>query len=119
MPEAPPSICSYPGCGELVYSGSHCSPHKKQKTRRNNENRSCTDRLYGSGRWKKLRAFKLKHDPLCESCKRAGRVTQAKLVDHIQPVRDGGSMWDLDNLQSLCRECHDIKTVDDIRNRSS
>ncbi len=117
MPDAPPSICSHPGCGELVYDGSHCEPHKKQHTREHNRNRPCTDRLYGSGRWKSLRVYKLMCDPLCESCKSKGHVVSAVLVDHIRPVRDGGPMWISNNLQSLCRNCHDVKTAEDLKNR--
>lgn len=31
-------------------------------------------------------------------------------VDHIVPVRQGGAMWDEDNLQVLCSPCHIQKT---------
>ena len=40
------------------------------------------------------------------------------LVDHITPIRDGGAVLDGDNLQSLCRACHDAKTAEDVRKRA-
>lgn len=43
-------------------------------------------------------------DHECQICGRP-----AHLVDHILNVRRGGTD-DLDNLQVLCQQCHDIKT---------
>jgi 5-methylcytosine-specific restriction protein A len=51
-------------------------------------------------------------------CAARGRITAAVLVDHIKPIRDGGAILDDDNLQSLCRACHDAKTVEDVRKRT-
>jgi len=51
-------------------------------------------------------------------CKAAGRVRSASLVDHIRPLLDGGSNAD-ENLQSLCRPCHDEKTRLDLERRRS
>lgn len=36
-------------------------------------------------------------------------------ADHITPIALGGDEWDLDNLQTLCNDCHRIKTKEDIR----
>lgn len=36
-------------------------------------------------------------------------------VDHIVPVCIGGASLDLDNLQTLCIECHKIKTKSDMK----
>ena len=39
----------------------------------------------------------------CVKCGKAGRLE----VDHIQPLCDGGGkVYDLSNLQTLCRGCH-------------
>ena len=44
----------------------------------------------------------------CVKCGRAGRLE----VDHIVPVFKGGAMWELDNLQTLCRTpCHFAKSA--------
>jgi len=34
-------------------------------------------------------------------------------VDHIKAVALGGAMWDENNLQTLCKECHKLKTRKD------
>ena len=57
--------------------------------------------------------MKIRRDPLCEECKRKGRVTLATDVDHIEPF-DGVSdsrRLEWNNLQSLCRSCHNEKTA--------
>lgn len=69
--------------------------------------------------WEKLRRAHLAAEPLCRLCAQAGRATPAVLVDHIVPLRDGGARLDDNNLQSLCRACHDRKTADDVRKRRS
>lgn len=51
-------------------------------------------------------------DHLCQACLSHDRVTVANQVDHIVPRAKGGSD-DMDNLQSLCKPCHDGKTVID------
>ena len=48
---------------------------------------------------------------LCAECDRAGRLTQAEVVDHIDPHRgDKEKFWDQANWQSLCKNCHNSKT---------
>ena len=42
----------------------------------------------------------------CAKCGKSGRLE----VDHIKPLDDGGAVYDLGNLQSLCRSCHISKT---------
>lgn len=66
-------------------------------------------RGYGAA-WVKARDAALKRDGhLCQPCLMAGRPTPAKQVDHITPRAQGGTD-DLDNLQSICRDCHNAKT---------
>lgn len=43
-------------------------------------------RGYG-GRWQKARETFLKRAPLCAECQRHGRVTLARIVDHVIPHR--------------------------------
>ncbi len=58
-------------------------------------------------RWAALRRAALERDNYrCRKCHRAGRLE----VDHIRPKHKGGAWYDLDNLQSLCFECHRAKT---------
>ena len=68
------------------------------------------DKRYHSTRWKRTRAIVLQHSPLCSACHDAGRVTPARVVDHITPVRRGGAFYDLENLQPMCDTCHNRKS---------
>ena len=53
----------------------------------------------------------------CRAC--GAELGAGAQVDHITPVTDGGPMWDRDNMQSLCTECHVVKTAADYRNRTA
>lgn len=65
-------------------------------------------RLYGTKRWFQLRARQLREQPLCKFCGDLGRITPAAVVDHKRPHRgDEALFFDPDNLQSLCKPCHD------------
>jgi 5-methylcytosine-specific restriction enzyme A len=44
----------------------------------------------------------------CEIC---GRTNTRLFADHIQEVKDGGSLLDLANGQCLCGACHTKKTL--------
>lgn len=45
-------------------------------------------------------------NPFCVACD----TGLAEVTDHIKPVNEGGAMWDISNLQSLCRTCHAVKS---------
>jgi len=50
--------------------------------------------------------------PLCEECKRNGRLTPAVVVDHIIPHKGNRELfWNEKNWQALCKSCHDRKTA--------
>ena len=63
--------------------------------------------FYNSARWRKLRAIYIRQHPMCEhpQCNRKGDV-----VDHIQPIRQGGEPLSWDNLQTLCHSHHNRKS---------
>ena len=79
---------------------------RKRKHQQYNKYYRHTSPEYKSTRWEKLRKLKLNHSPLCELCQKQGLITPAVLVHHIKPIEDGGSMYDYDNLMSLCANCH-------------
>lgn len=60
--------------------------------------------------WARRRAAWLREHPLCAHCLQAGRVRAAAEVDHVVPLQHGGQDDD-SNLQSLCADCHAIKTA--------
>ena len=47
----------------------------------------------------------MRRHPLCEMCRREGRVTAAAEVHHIVPLSAGGT-HDESNLMALCKPCH-------------
>lgn len=69
--------------------------------------------FYNSKSWKKLRALKLANNPICEHCLKEDKLTPAQMVDHIQPITLTNTelFLEYDNLQSLCNNCHRIKTL--------
>lgn len=67
-------------------------------------------KFYQSMAWRNLRAVKIREQPLCEECMKREILTPARVVDHIIPINKGGSPLDLNNLQSLCNRCHNIKS---------
>ena len=72
-------------------------------------------KLYGSARWRRLRALVLNEEPLCRLCERQGKTTAADTVDHIKEHKgDVALFYDRDNLQPLCASCHSgIKRIAD------
>jgi len=74
-------------------------------------------KLYHSQKWRKLRKLKLEMNPLCECeyCKKLVIPKPAQHVDHINPVKDGGDFFDMNNLQSLNRDCHNKKSAKERR----
>ena len=70
------------------------------------------EEFYSSGAWKAAREQAKRRDHyLCVDCLRAGKITPVEEVHHIialtpQTVNDPMISLRLDNLKSLCRECH-------------
>lgn len=68
--------------------------------------------FYGSPAWKNCREAAKKRDQyLCVDCMKRGRLTPAEEVHHIieltpENISDPSISLSLDNLVSLCRECH-------------
>ena len=63
-------------------------------------------------RWQKVRKSYLEAHPLCVQCAKQGKYVRATVVDHIIPHRgDQKLFWDQNNWQSLCKSCHDKKTL--------
>ena len=57
--------------------------------------------------WGKVRLMVLDRDGWrCQTCGKVGRLE----VDHRVPLEHGGAVYDLGNLQALCRSCHFAKT---------
>lgn len=72
-----------------------------------------TDPFYQSKQWKDFRKFYLAENPICRICQEQGRITQATVLDHIQPRSQGGPDFEYWNLQPLCKSCNAKKTASD------
>jgi 5-methylcytosine-specific restriction protein A len=82
------------------------------------------NKLINCQRWVKLRREKIRRNPLCEECQKAGIYRDAEEVHHIVPVESFTSIekmkqlaYDINNLQSLCHDCH-IKAHERLKSRS-
>lgn len=65
-------------------------------------------KFYSSVAWKKARARVIIEEPFCRVCGK-----KADVIDHIIPIKSGGSKLARKNLQSLCHKCHNQKTLND------
>lgn len=125
--------CGKPGCCRAIdYGTRYCEYHaktepSKQAQQERSRHRSSEPtpakreaaRLYGTKRWQEMRLAQLQAEPLCERCIDKDRVTAATVVDHIdRHGNDERRFYDRGNLQSLCKRCHDKKTMtEDYRAR--
>jgi 5-methylcytosine-specific restriction endonuclease McrA len=64
--------------------------------------------MYNTRVWKAGRHVFLQHNPLCEICRGAGRVTPSTVVNHRKAHRGCWTLFkDTTNWQALCKPCHD------------
>ena len=94
--------CTVPGCSALTTSG-RCAAHRRAADQRRG---SSAERGYGAS-WRRLRLVVLRRDPYCTW---PGCCAPASEVDHIVPLRDGGSN-ELTNLRGLCKPHHSERTA--------
>lgn len=63
--------------------------------------------------WAQIRLAVIQRDNYtCQKC--SNHNLHEAEVDHIVPVSMGGDNFDLENLQTLCHECHARKTAEDM-----
>ena len=71
-----------------------------------NRNRRLRQQVYQSRRWRRLRFMALRRDGF--NCLYCGGPAQA--VHHKEAIEKTGiespKVWDLKNLESICRKCH-------------
>ncbi|CAM2773662.1 HNH endonuclease [Fructilactobacillus fructivorans] len=130
--------CRYPNCHTLTqFPHYYCEQHRKyeaaylksrekwghkpkqyehkynQVTRNRNEDKSNQYKFYRTRNWVHLRQQTLERDHyVCQYCKAIEKLTtNAKTVDHIVPIEfDDSKKSNLDNLATICRNCHRLKT---------
>lgn len=117
MPSLPKSPCTAPGCGALT-DGGRCDLHRRDHDRKQAQSKPSQQADYRI-RGRALQQIRQKHfrrEPLCVMCKDKGLVTLATELDHIVALVNGGTDTP-DNRQGLCKPCHEIKTLADLRLR--
>jgi 5-methylcytosine-specific restriction enzyme A len=91
---------------EPTYAGTTTTKERHDRKRGTASQRGYTSR------WRRAAKKFLQLNPLCEECRRQGRLVAAEEVDHIKPHRgDHQLFWDSDNWQALCKPCHLSKTA--------
>jgi 5-methylcytosine-specific restriction enzyme A len=109
--------CAWRGCSALAKQGKrYCDQHQAEAWKQRDGFKGGRPEHYTTGHWHKLRLVVLRAEPLCRICKSEGRTEAATVVDHIKPLAEGGTDA-RDNLQPLCKQCHDMKTVREVARR--
>ncbi len=89
--------------GEDYTPCPRCKANRNKIYDKNNRDKEM-NKFYHSKIWKQTRALQLSIEPLCVMC---GKL--ADTVDHIKAIKNGGDKLHFDNLQSMCKVCHNIK----------
>ena len=84
----------------------------KEKASKPHQGRKERSSLYDSTKWRNLRdSILLRDNYLCKLC--GVPVKEAPgdyAIDHIKPVNLGGAFFEVANLQTLCKRCHERKS---------
>lgn len=113
-------LCNYPGCNEFTIPHSiYCSKHKEHSNKKRiafrNAKRS-NEAFYNTSEWRKLKKKHLKENNYCVWCGSNNDLS----VDHIIPPRGNTDLFfNENNLQTLCKNCHRIKTTQEIQKRKT
>lgn len=110
MPSSPAPQCDEYQCKAHSVKGSrYCEAHTPNKAP--TIERQAFNAKYKTAAWESIRARQLSACPLCAACLIDGRITQANHVDHVYPWAAIGPHAFIRNLfQSLCAECHGVKS---------
>lgn len=111
MPRKPMNPCKHGNCAKLT-EGTYCVEHMVL----HKEDRPSTANRGYNAKWRTARIRYLKSHPLCVRCTEKNRLTPATVVDYINPHRgDPVLFWNQRNWQTLCKPCHDKKTMTEDR----
>lgn len=66
--------------------------------------------FYSGKQWRALRDYVRLRDMVCCRCTERGLVVQGIEVHHKIPIdKDWELRYDVDNLELLCKDCHDLQ----------
>jgi 5-methylcytosine-specific restriction protein A len=83
----------------------------KPKRKAQSGRKTDDSKKYQTARWRKFRKWYVSENPLCVKCLERDLTVAMQELDHIKPIRLGGEMYDIENLQSLCKSCHGRKSA--------
>lgn len=112
MPNRPKRPCGHPGCPVLISEGSRCENHKKQETRRYDEQRGTAHQRGYTARWQRYSKWFLRQsDNVFCKLQLPGCSNLAGGVDHIVPPNGPRDplFWEPTNHQSACIHCNSVK----------
>lgn len=95
----------------------HVVAARKSRKQMDSRRRRPENKWRHTAAYKRLRDAFIRGNPKCVICEAEGRFTIATVVDHIEPVSEGGNAFDWGNLQSLCETCHNRKTGREVQAR--
>lgn len=92
--------------------------HKREP----HEGRTSKNRkFYDSAAWRRTRLIHISNNPFCVQCMDKGLYVdctgRSGVVDHIVPINEGGAKLSPTNLQTLCNECHNVKSGKEAHKR--
>jgi len=113
MPTLNSHCCPVPGCPNIT-TGGKCPQHLKAARKEYDSHRPAGWKRFNAN-WRRLREMVLARDPVCKNpFQIPNHLEFSTVADHIVPVAKGGAECDLDNLQGLCKSCHDRKTACEV-----
>lgn len=80
---------------------------KSRKKQGRAERRKYRGKQYKTSEWRRYSEQYRRDNPNCAAC---GTTEGTTHLDHIIPISQGGSMWDVRQFQVLCVSCHSRKT---------
>lgn len=86
---------------------TRCTPRQKRSKEAQKYRK-----FYRLSRWTKLSKTIRADEPLCRICLSKGISNPSQVVDHIIPHKGNEDLfWSSENLQAICKRCHDRKSA--------
>jgi len=115
-------LCSIHGIWERSEKQTRCPKCRKinNKIYDNRSRDKDAKKVYDSKQWREHTrpAVLVRDNYTCVMCGQRGK-SEDLVVDHIEEIKDGGSKFNKNNLQTLCKRCHAIKTEQERVKRNS
>jgi len=120
VPNAPLRNCPRPRCPNKT-PGGLCPQHLQEREQRKAQSRGSAQQRGYDAEWAAYAKAWLEQFPWCgqrqdgqlyaehSRCVQRGLRVRARCVDHIKPIRTGGSRLDPSNHQSMCWSCNAAK----------